>query len=337
MSINRISTIVRMDRDEPYCKRAKLDTGTYCNQRCWFCYYKDQLDEVTPLETIKERIDYLAECGIQDVDLSGGESSLHEDWFEILDYCFSKGMRISTLSNGGRFSDIDFLTKSVNHGLKEILFSLHGNKAAHNRMVGGDSFNLIIRAIQNANDLGIRVRINCVVSQVNYRHLALTFPKLIKLLKPYQVNFLTLNRWDNAGQLELLPYELSTNTIKACIDRMDFVPNINVRYTPYCYMVGYEKYVCNIYQHIHDKYDWNIALYSGNLEPDEYKGNELDCLYETAKTHRLDGYDKPYECVACMYFQLCDGIEKGSNQGVHPVTGRRMFEVNHYRKGYYED
>ena len=121
--------------DTKLCNRAKLDTGTYCNYKCSFCYYKNSLDKIDDLEVIKGRIDYLRECGVEEVDLSGGESSIHPDWFDILDYC--GGFDVSTLSNGHRFSNISFMKKSQDHGLKEILFSLHGyDEESHDNLVG---------------------------------------------------------------------------------------------------------------------------------------------------------------------------------------------------------
>ena len=97
---NMVSNKLDIDYVEPICNRAKLDTGTHCNYRCSFCYYKTKLNDITSFDVIKQRIDYLVECGITEVDLSGGESSIHNQWFDILDYCTSKGLRISTLSNG---------------------------------------------------------------------------------------------------------------------------------------------------------------------------------------------------------------------------------------------
>jgi len=335
--INGISTAIEIDYTEPYCKRAKLDTGTMCNQNCWFCYYQGSLTEITPLEVIKERVDYLVSCGIKEVDLSGGESSLHEDWFEILDYCVSKGMSISTLSNGVMFSDMDFLKKSVEHGLKEILFSLHGDSDRHNKMTGGfGNYKWIIKSINNANELGLLVRINCVVSHMNYKHLD-KFSGIIRELNPYEVNFLTLNKWGNTGVITDISYEEITDYIKPCIDRLDFVPIINVRYTPYCFMVGYEKYVCNVYQHIYDIYDWNMSVYSGRLKPEKYIGNELKSLFNDAKKDRINSYKKQPECIKCKYFYICDGIENDIIQEVRPVDGEKIKQVNYYRKGLYEN
>ena len=91
MNVNNLSVnSFDIDYDTKRCNRAKLDTGFHCNYKCEFCYYIDRLDVKTPFSTIEQRINILHKYGISEVDLSGGESSIHKDWFKILDYCNEK-------------------------------------------------------------------------------------------------------------------------------------------------------------------------------------------------------------------------------------------------------
>ena len=319
--------------DKPINNRAKLDTGTQCNYRCDFCYYFDKLDQVTPFEIIKNRIDYLIECSITEVDLSGGESSIHKDWFKILDYCTENNLYISTLSNGYKFADIEFLKKSKEHGLKEILFSLHGsNETVHDKIVGHKgAFKRIIQAIKNCNTLQIKVRINCTVTKNNLEYIDNEFTDLINEINPEQLNYLTLNYWDNANNLNTFSYKDSTPKIKNSIDRLN-IKEINVRYTPYCYMKGYEKYVCNSFQHIYDLRDWNIAVYNYSINPKMYRENIQDSMFKKAKENRIQFYKKPKECLECKFFFICDGYEKVfSELEVFPEIGEKITDVMEFR------
>ena len=314
--------------DRPINTRAKLDTGTHCNYECGFCYYLDKLNERTDFNEIKKRIDYIHSCGIKEIDLSGGESSIHKDWFKILDYCKSKGLRLSCLSNGYKFADKEFIERSKEHGLEEILFSLHGSTPEiHDSIVGKKgAFYKMLEAIINAHELGIIVRINCTVTRDNYKELSNLYSLLILQMTPAQVNFLTLNHWDNAGKLEPFSYADSTPEIQKCIDKIkDYIPDINVRYTPYCFMEGYEKYVVGTYHHIHDLQDWNIAVYNGDLSPEQYKGNEREELYKKAKLNRLQFYAKQKECLDCKYYNICDGYEKQIKDiPLKPIQGTKI-------------
>lgn len=323
---------IEIDYDTPYCNRGKLDTGTHCNYRCGFCYYYNKLDVVTPLDEVKQRIDHLVECGIKEADLSGGESSIHREWLEILDYCNDKGLKTSCLSNGSMFSKYDFLEESKNHGLREILFSLHGfDEEIHNKMVGVKAgFRKITKAIENANDLGIKVRLNCTVTQDNYKKLDTEFVDLVHKYDVAQVNFLTLNYWDDATSQDVFPYKQATNAIKRSIDKLN-VPDIRVRYTPFCYMEGYEKHLYGYYQHIYDLSDWNIATYDHKIDPKEYKGNELLELHKSAEKQRNNTYKKNKECLDCVHYFICDGYEKNFDYlEVFPKKGKKITRVTHY-------
>lgn len=339
IDFNIVSTKVDYNYNEPICDRAKLDTGTHCNYSCSFCYYKDKLDIITPFETIKERIDYLVKCNIKEVDLSGGESSIHADWFKILDYCKSNDLTISTLSNGSKFANKEFLQKSKEHGLEEILFSLHGyDEESHNKIVNHrNGFKNIIQSIHNAHDLGIKVRINCTVQAENYKELK-TYTELIKELKPFELNFITLNYWDDAQNQTVIDYNLICDSIKSAIDELKDICLINVRYTPYCFMKGYEKYICNYYQHIYDIYDWNIALYKYDLDPEKYKKDKLKALYDSAKTNRLNTYYKKKECLGCKFLYICDGIEKQIKEiDLEPeLSDDKITDPMYFRKGFYD-
>jgi hypothetical protein len=184
----------------------------------------------------------------------------------------------------------------------------------------------------------MRVRVNCVVTQENYKNLSTDFVQLMLDLKPMQVNFLTLNFWGNIKSLKLVPYSDVTDAIKLSIDQLkDSIKYLNVRYTPYCYMQGYEQYVCNTYQHIYDLYDWNMAVYNGDLVPHVYQANPLEALYDSAAKDRIASYKKSASCTQCKYFYICDGVEHKVKDPMLPVAGDKIKQVNFFRQNFYED
>ena len=330
-----LNNLIPLSDNEPICARAKLDTGTLCNYKCTFCYYKDKLDKCDSFDVIKDRIDYLVECNITEVDLSGGESSYHPDWFKILKYCNDRFTNISTISNGSMFADFEFLEKSKQNGLKEIMFSVHGsNSKIHDNVVQQDgAFNNILKSIENAKKLNLIIRINYVVTLHSIKYTD-EFISLINYINPLEINFLTLNYFGVANQT--LSYEKSTRHIKQIIDKIK-IKYINVRYTPYCYMIGYEKYVCNTFQHIYDLYDWNMAVYDKRINPNDYNKDPQKALINRAKSDRLNMYKKPQECKTCEFLLICDGIEKQSSDNVYPSNNKYIKQTNYFRKGFYAD
>jgi radical SAM protein with 4Fe4S-binding SPASM domain len=342
-SILKFSTAgLNLDTVEPHNKRARLNTGFLCNYNCEFCYYKDRLTERDSLETIKARVDDIYNYGIREIDLSGGESSVEPNWFPILDYCREKGFYISTLSHGGKFCKMDFLQKSYDHGLREVLFSLHGSNAElHDKITDRKkSFERILQAIDNCQKLGMCVRINCTVYDLNHELLATEYSDLIQRIKPFQVNFIALNYDTDNADFRAIDYQSISKSIKKCIDNLTpHVKYINVRYIPFCYMQGYERHVVNYYQHVYDIYDWNLAIYNHNIDTSkEY--TELEKLrhsHEAAKHFRMNAYYKDDGCKKCKYNFICDGVEKQlKDTPLHPVEGKPITEVNYYRRGFYE-
>lgn len=339
MNYNLFSSIGLDLIDDQINSRAKLDTGTHCNYECSFCYYLDKLDVVTPAEVIKKRAKKLRDFGMNEIDLSGGESSIHKDWLEILDYCKEIGFKnISTLTNGSKFANLEFLKKSQEHGLSELLISLHGwDDESHAYIVKRKgSFNKILKAIENAKSLGMRVRLNCTVTHYNAPSL-LKYAALINEIRPYQVNFLPLNYWEDAQQMHPESYELLSKYIKESIDVISKGIEINVRYIPFCFMEGYEKYVVGIYQHIYDHGDWNIIGY--DVEKFDVRPVDTIDYFNSAKEKRLYTYTKEKKCFDCKYFHICDGVEHKleKTQNVYPVDGEKIKDVMFYRRGHYPD
>jgi MoaA/NifB/PqqE/SkfB family radical SAM enzyme len=312
--------------------RAKLDTGTHCNYSCGFCYYLTELDKITSFEIIKSRIDKLWDVGILEVDLSGGESSIHKDWFRILDYCTNKGFRsISTLSNGSKFSNKEFLLKSRDHGLNEILFSMHGwEENSHDEKVNSKgAFKKIINAINNSKDLGLITRINCTVQE---DFSATAYAELINKLNVDQINFLPINYWKDASGIKSVDYKILSTEIKKCIDLIE-CKQINVRYIPYCFMEGYEKYVVGTYQHIFDKQDWNLETYDDN-DLKVMKNIELFNAFDVAKNNRKYSYTKPITCKDCSLNLICDGIEPNllTTNILIPLSGNKVEDIQYFRR-----
>jgi hypothetical protein len=198
-----------------------------------------------------------------------------------------------------------------------------------------------LTAIQNAKKLGIIVRINCTVYDLNHHLLKTEYVQLLRNIEPLEINFICLNYDTDNSDFRKIDYAIITDSIKSCIDDIvDAVKYINVRYVPYCYMEGYEKHVVNYYQHIYDKFDWNLAIYNHDIDTTKTytKEEKLRQSYDAAKHFRINGYNKSESCKGCKHYFICDGIEKQlDNNEFKPQTGDKVFEVNFYRKKFYED
>ena len=78
---------------------AHLDVTYRCNERCQHCYLDhDDQGEMTTAE-IKDILDQLAEAGVFFLTLSGGESLMRRDCFEIIEYARSLMFNVKLKTN----------------------------------------------------------------------------------------------------------------------------------------------------------------------------------------------------------------------------------------------
>ena len=306
------------------CKRAKVDIGTQCNYKCYFCYYKSKLNQITTFETIKDRILKLYELGCRDFDLSGGEPTIHKSFIDIIKFIKSldKTNKVSCLTNG---SNPKIIKEAHKEGLEEILFSIHSCGPIHDEITGiSGSFNRILESYRIAKDLNILCRINSTITNLNYHIVDTEFFDLILDLKPSQVNFLPINYFENSEEsidysVVLKPIQNFINKLKKMQDSTvvgnlhilgDWKCEINVRYVPFCHFD--KEYIKGYKQHIYDPKDWNICWY-------HYLPDTLENLNLMLRENRMQNYNKVGDCLKCKFFNECDGIEPLAKQDFRPI------------------
>ena len=318
-------------------RRVKIVTGLKCNIQCVFCYYRDNLTAPNrDFREVSKDLLYARRHGVEEVDFSGGEPTVHQDLPQLIGYAKSIGMkRVCIISNGWRLADRPYLRSLKAAGLDEILFSLHGPTAdIHDALTATPgSFSRITQAMENAVLEGLAVRTNTVVNRMNHDRLV-ELGNLIVQYQPVQVNFIAINDWCFAKNLVdnlMLSYsEMSSFLKQACDTLAAQVPAVNVRYIPFCFMQGYERFVCNHRQAPHDRYEW-VPRVRARLEEGTglprflailgygfliaggwqrlFAGREelLDhCVVEGL---RRWFYSKHPACRRCKYHELCDGVE----------------------------
>jgi len=349
-----------------YTKRARIFVGTLCNARCGFCYYiLTGLKNVRPIKDIMKQIDLAKKADMEAIDFSGGEPTILPNFMRLIEYAKRKGFKtICTLTNGIRMSDKKFTEDLVNAGLNEVLFSVHGHSPEEHEMITGvrSSFSKIIQAIENVRDLGLIYRINCTVSKINYKNLE-KHARLYNELKPLQVNFILFNDWETAKWVAnkfCVRYSEAAPYIKRAIDLMKGVRYINVRYIPFCFMKGYEKYVTNYPQKIYDPYEWSQRMLfrlgsKGIVGSMPYYGRLLMGLLrfhpkpklklseyaeDICVEYRRATYIKPKKCKNCCYYHICDGLEQSyvkifGAKRLNPVEGIKITDPLYFRRDFY--
>lgn len=321
------------------CKRAWLHPGSFCNYKCVFCYYQNDLTKQKSTETVKREILGFKNAGFTSVDLSGGEVTIRKDFFELIKFCKEQFGKASIISNGYKLSNFDFAKKAYESGLNEVLLSLHGS-CAHDyesiTQIPG-SFDKIIKAAKNCKKLGMTVRFNCTACDLNTTGNPNDFAELIQELNPFEVNFIHVNAFDENRDYKFSNYSNIIKYVKTIIDKLSKESPeiiINFRYVPFCHMQGYEKYVTGYYQHIFDIYDWNPYSWTFGqmgLKPFVNDNEFLRSSYSACKVERERNFSKTEKCSECKYFYICDGLKHGLSEDVFPVKGDIIHDPCYFR------
>lgn len=140
-----------------------LTINRACNLRCVWCYAKmtDYGNNTMTLKTVRKSVDLLKSLGVDSAILIGGEPTIHPNFLEIVKTIKSAGLNAFLVTNAIRFSNRDFLNKTIDAGISSITVSF---KAANRQMfledTGKNLFRAQIRAVQNIVGSGINHVVN---------------------------------------------------------------------------------------------------------------------------------------------------------------------------------
>ncbi len=323
-------------------KRVVLHVGYACNLRCRFCYYikdleKGQTKDWTTAD-LKRRLRIARRLGKTAVDFTGGEPSIRHDIFELIDFARSIGYTsINMITNGLKLSDPCFCERLVQAGLNDILFSVHSPiETEHDYLtrVKG-SYRKIFQALENVQRLGVRGRINSVVSNINYKHI----DQLFELLLPYSVAAINLIVFNPSETTVSLPDDDDTRiedywTISREIDTVlnvyqDRFEAINVRFLPFCLLPGHKDVIRTQWQKMYEDQEWdpflNISFQKGYwaalgafgaglflypfFTPKFGRRDVYTLFNEIISTFRIKlYYRQPEPCKRCSLRKICTGL-----------------------------
>jgi radical SAM protein with 4Fe4S-binding SPASM domain len=183
-----------------------------CDLACRHCGSRagrDRPDELTTAEAL-DLVDQMADLGVKEVTLIGGEAYLRSDWLDIVRRVRARGMLCSTTS-GGRGLTPQIVADAKAAGLMGASISIDGDEPTHDRLRGVvGSYRSAIEAMRAIRDQGLRLSCN---TQIN----RLSMPLLGELLetiaaegvKAWQIQ-LTVPMGRAADEPEILvqPYDL---------------------------------------------------------------------------------------------------------------------------------
>lgn len=139
-----------------------------CNQRCIHCYAAGQEqaeEQELSTEEWKVIIDRCREAGIPQVTFTGGEPTMREDLFELIDYA---KWFITRLNTNGVLLTPEYCRKLREASLDSAQITFYSaDEEIHNRLVGAPRFRDTVAGMENAIAAGINISVNTPLCTLN--------------------------------------------------------------------------------------------------------------------------------------------------------------------------
>lgn len=214
----------------------QLEATTFCNHKCIFCYNKKRRNVESetftepPLAVLKERIEILADAGILNLTITGGEPTLRNDIREIIEYASDIIPWVSLNTNG------TYLERILDSPLPEnvsLLISIRGTRRIHRIITGVNDFDKIIKNIRNAIHIGTKLTANFVPTRLNLKDLWNT----ACILKSVGVDTLYISRLIGNPDLQITRNDVTVmvKTLKNIERRLGFKVSLSTPY-PICFL-----------------------------------------------------------------------------------------------------
>jgi MoaA/NifB/PqqE/SkfB family radical SAM enzyme len=233
-------------------RTAYISISYDCNEKCIFCPCSEPGNQVADLtlDELKRCVDEaVANSGVRNVLLSGGEPTIARDFLPFLEYIRSKNLHISILSNSLKFASRNFLQKVIDiTGTEhiEITTAIHSHlPEKHNRLTQmPNSFQKSLEGLDNIIDAGIRTLVKYNIIRYTYNELPeytdwfyQRFPDQVAfLICNIDINGIALKNKDLIG----VTFEESTPFLEKALDkvieyrRQGRKRNVKVFTTPLC-------------------------------------------------------------------------------------------------------
>src|SRR6185295_8262013 len=140
-----------------------------CDLACRHCGSRagNARPEELSTEECLDLVDQMADLGVKEVTLIGGEAYLREDWLDILRRIRKHGMSATT-TTGGRGMTAERAKAAKEAGLQSASVSIDGNEATHDRLRGvKGSYQAARQALRNLVAAGVRVSTNTQINRLS--------------------------------------------------------------------------------------------------------------------------------------------------------------------------
>ena len=166
-----------------------------CNNNCIWCYAESNnlvnRHKSLDIKRLNPIILLLKDLGIKKVALIGGEPTLYDKIFDVIHKLSENGFSTHIVTNGRRFSNLNFAKKMKEKGLTHAGFSIEGSSSLlHNKITNVEnSFIETVKGLENAIKVGIKTYSNTTICQSNINDLV----NIVDFVSQYEIRSINFN------------------------------------------------------------------------------------------------------------------------------------------------
>jgi len=185
-----------------------------CDLACAHCGSragKPRENELSTQEAI-EVVHQLADLGVQEITLIGGEAYLHSGWYEIAKAIAQRQM-ICSMATGGRNITPEKAKQIYDAEIKTVSVSIDGIGSTHDQQRGiPGAYESALTALTNLRNAGVPIAINSQINRISMEQLDALYDLVIAQgCHGWQVQItVAMGRAADQPELLLQPYELLT-------------------------------------------------------------------------------------------------------------------------------
>ena len=183
-----------------------------CDLACRHCGSRAGHDRPNELSTEEclDLVRQMADLGVKEVTVIGGEAYLREDWTDIVREIRRLGMS-ATMTTGGRGMTPERARIAAEAGLQSASVSIDGVEETHDRLRGvKGSFRSALAAARNLREAGVKVSVNTQINRLSMPELPDVLEQVIASgAHSWQIQLtVAMGRAADEPEVLLQPYDL---------------------------------------------------------------------------------------------------------------------------------
>ena len=152
-------------------RRIKLAITEMCNLNCVHCYMKKKSSKCMNMGRALKLLNEAKELGVEVVDLTGGEPSLHPNFFTIVESTLSLGFKRLNICTNGYALDINMIRK-LDPTTIHLYISVDGVSKEVVQQIRGNDIGKLVKLFKELKQIKMKFSLRFCINSYNWMEIA---------------------------------------------------------------------------------------------------------------------------------------------------------------------